>query len=207
MRNVYCNETYFNRSKPILNLIFYLVDYKLFVTTKERCQNRCTNKTYLTFTFLTVEESPLLGHPKSTILTILGIIILFVGLVIQARIYVMLKKQKRDGTVVVIDRIFKTYNIVNTLCQPLFIVYWIASFSLFPMVDYIGQPGCIVFSLWLQVFISIYCLVFPLTITVVRYVLVVHSSWAKKIGVNKLVNIIVALSIIIPGVIFIINFL
>ena len=168
--------------------------------------NRYMSETLLTFTFLSVEERPLLGHPKATVLTIIGIVILFIGLAIQTRIYVMLKKQKRDGTAVLIDRLFKTHNIVNILCQPAFMVYLIISFSLFPMVDYIGEPGCVFFSLLLQIFTSLYCLLFPLTIAVVRYALVIHSSWANKFGVNKLVNIIVTLSLIIPGVYFINTF-
>jgi hypothetical protein len=119
----------------------------------------------------------------------------------------MLQKQKSDGTVVVIDRLFRTHNIVNMLCQPMFLIYIIFSFSLFPMVDYIGQPGCIFFSLLIQIFTSLYCLIFPLTIAVVRYVLVIHSSWANRFGVNKLVNIILTLSLIIPGVYFMNNIL
>ena len=160
--------------------------------------NYSRSKDFLTFQFLAVEERPLLGPPKATILTVFGVLILFVGLVIQSKVHVMLKKQKRDGTPVAINRLFKTNNYVTSLCQPAYMIYWIISFSLFPMVDYIGEYGCIFFGLLLQNFISSYCLIFPLSVVIIRYILVVHSIRFNKFGINKLVNIILILSLIIP---------
>ncbi len=140
----------------------------------------------------------MLGPQKATILTVFGVIILFIGLAIQSRVHVMLKKSRRDGTVVAIDRLFKTNNYVICLCQPAYMIYWIISFSLFPMVDHIGEFGCIFFGLLLQTFISLYCLIFPLSIVILRYILVVHSIRVNKFGVNKIINIILILSLIIP---------
>jgi hypothetical protein len=160
--------------------------------------NYSNSKDILTFQFWTVEEQPLLGPPKSTVLSVFGVLILFVGLVIQSRVHLMLKKQKQEGAAVAIDRLFKTNNYVISLFQPAFMIYWIISFSLFPMVDYIGEYGCIFFSLLLQTFISSYCLIFPLSVVILRYILVVHSIRIKKFGINKLVNTILILSLVIP---------
>ena len=124
----------------------------------------------LTFSFLKVEERPLQEGSKAAILTFFLLIVLVVGLLIQARIFVMLHKQRSDGSVAAIDRLFKTHNYVNMVCQPGFIVYLIFSHYLYPMVDYVGLPGCVFFSHFLLVFTALYYLIFPLTIAVIRLV-------------------------------------
>jgi|LakMenEpi03Aug12_release.lakeMendotaPanAssembly.Ray.scaffolds.fasta_scaffold978142_1 hypothetical protein len=162
------------------------------------CKNSFINVTSLTFQFLNVEEKPLLDPFKATILTIIAFCILSVGILIQARIYVMLNKQKNEGTVASIDKLFKVHNIINMFCQPAFIVYLMFSFHFFPMVDYVGITGCVVLSHLLQVFFSLYSIIFPLTIAVVRYLFVVQSSWTKRFGISKLINTIVFLSLAVP---------
>jgi hypothetical protein len=162
------------------------------------CGSSFENETSLTFKFLTVEEQPLLGTEKASILTILAFCILSVGILLQARIYVMLNKQKSEGTVAAIDKLFKVHNIINMFCQPTFTVYLMFSFHLFPMVDYVGISGCVFLSHFLQVFFSIYCLIFPLTIAVVRYLFVVQSGWTKRYGMSELINTIVFLSLAVP---------
>lgn len=122
----------------------------------------------LTFRFLKVEERPLLEGFKPVILTLILLTILLIGLLIQARIFFMLRKQRSDGTVAAIDRLFKTHNYVNIFCQPAFIIYVIFSHYLYPMVDYVSLPGCVFFSHFLLVFSSLYYLIFPLTIAVIR---------------------------------------
>ena len=66
------------------------------------------------------------------------------------------------------------------------------------MVDYIGTAGCLIFSHFLQIFTTLYCLIFPLTIAILRYLFVVHAQRIKKFGIQKLVNIIACLSILVP---------
>ena len=164
----------------------------------ESYQSPFRNDTSLTFRFLIVEEQPLLGPLKASFLTVLGFLILSIGVLIQARIYVMLNKQKSDGTVVAIDRLFRAHNMVNMFCQPTFIVYLLFSFHLFPMVDYVGTAGCVFLSHFLQVFFALHSLLFPISIAVVRYLFVVHSNWTNRFGINRLVNTIVLLSLVIP---------
>jgi hypothetical protein len=168
------------------------------MTEKSHWESSYPNETAMTFQFLVVEEQPLLGTLKAFVLTVIAFCILLVGMLIQARIYVMLNKQKNEGTVAVIDKLFKTHNIINIFCQPTFIVYLMFSFHLFPMIDYVGITGCVFFSHFLQVFFSIYSLLFPLTIAVVRYLFVIQSSWTNRYGINKLINIIVILSLVVP---------
>jgi hypothetical protein len=164
----------------------------------EDCESSFENETSLTFKFLTAEEQPLLGTEKASILTIIAFCILSVGILLQARIYVILSKQKNEGTVAAIDKLFKVHNIVNMFCQPTFTVYLMFSFHFFPMVDYVGITGCAFLSHFLQVFFSIYCLIFPLTIAVVRYLFVVQSGWTKRYGMSELINTIVFLSLAVP---------
>jgi hypothetical protein len=156
------------------------------------------NASFLTFNFLSIEEKPLLPLSKAWALTLLGAFISTFGLLIQIRIYLMLQKQKKEGTVIVIDKLFKVHNLLNIFCYPLFIIYLVASYHLFPMVEYIGIFGCLFFSHFIQIFTTLYCLIFPLTIAILRFLFVVNSSWTKTFGVHKLVNIIVSCSILIP---------
>ena len=109
----------------------------------------------------------------------------------------MLQKQKRDGTAIVINKLFKVHNIINMLCYPAFLIYLVTSYYLFPMVDYIGVGGCVFFSHLLHSFTALYGLIFPLTIAIMRYLFVVHSSWTKNFGIHKLVNIIIYLPFLI----------
>ena len=132
-----------------------------------------TSSSVLTFRFLKVEEKPLMEVFKAATLTSFLVVILLIGLLIQSRIFYMLRKQGSDGSVIAIDRLFKAHNLVPMLSQPVLIIYLIFSHYLYPMVDYIGLPGCVIFSQFLNVFTALYYLVFPFTIAVVRLVV----SW------------------------------
>ena len=156
------------------------------------------NVSFLTVIFFNVEEKPLLPPMKALALTLLNIFVWMVGLFIQVRIFLMLQRQKRDGTVIVIDKLFKVHNMLNIFCYPAFLIYLVTSYHLFPMVDYIGVVGCLFFSHFLYIFIVLYCLIFPLTIAILRYLFVVQTSRTKKFGIQKIVNIIASLSILIP---------
>ena len=162
------------------------------------CEISHHNDSFLTFKFLLVEEQPLLAPFRASIITILAFSILSVGILIQARIYVMLNKQKSEGTVVCIDRLFKVHNIINIFCQPPFLVYLMLSFNFFPMVDYVGIAGCVFLSHFLQIYFGLFYLIFPLSIAVVRYLFVVQTSWTNRFGINKLINTVIILSLVVP---------
>ena len=117
---------------------------------------------------------------KAATLTSFLVVILLIGLLIQSRIFYMLRKQGSDGSVIAIDRLFKAHNLVLMLSQPVLIIYLIFSHYLYPMVDYIGLPGCVIFSQFLNVFTALYYLVFPFTIAVVRLVV----SWLLLLCFN-----------------------
>ena len=59
--------------------------------------------------------------------------------------------------------------------------------------------GCVLLIQLLMPFSGIYCLLFPLFIAFLRYCLVVHSNWTKSIGINRLVTIIIFLSVVVPS--------
>ena len=129
-----------------------------------------TSESFLTFTFTNVEEKPLMEGYKAGILTFFLLSILLIGVLIQTRIFIMLRKQGSDGSVIAIDRLFKAHNYINMTCLPALIIYLIFSHYLYPMEDYVGLPGCIFFSHFLNVFSVFYFLIFPLTIAIVRFV-------------------------------------
>ena len=54
------------------------------------------------------------------------------------------------------------------------------------------------FSKQNSVFINMYCLIFPVSIAILRFLFVVKSQWTKSFGIERLVNIIIGLSIFIP---------
>ncbi len=58
--------------------------------------------------------------------------------------------------------------------------------------------GCILLIQLLMPFSGIYCLLFPLSIALLRYCLVVHGNWTKSIGINRFVTIIIFLSVVVP---------
>ena len=159
---------------------------------------RKENETDLTFEFLLTEEVPLMSHIKAILCTSISMVMMVIGFFIQIRIFVMLNRQKTSGTVIVIDRLFKVHNVINLVCQPLILIYNMASYNIFPMVDYVGIYGCIFLSHFLHRFLTIFCLCFPLVIATIRYLFVVQSWWTKSFGIKKLANIMMAVSIIIP---------
>ena len=69
---------------------------------------------------------------------------------------------------------------------------------IFPMADYLGETGCFLIALYLAAFISMYTNYLPLEIALVRYLFVVRQNWIKRLGVNRVVNTILILSIILP---------
>jgi hypothetical protein len=62
------------------------------------------------------------------------------------------------------------------------------------MIDYVGVSGCIFLPHMLQIFTSIYSLLFPLTVALLRFMFIVCNNWTKWYGTNKLVNTILLLS-------------
>ena len=76
--------------------------------------------------------------------------------------------------------------------------YVIARAFFFPMVNYIGIFGCGVFMLFLDYFIRLHSLFLPLAIAIMRYIFVVQSQWLKAKGVNRVVDVLLVLCILIP---------
>ena len=56
--------------------------------------------------FLNVEEEPLLNTLQTTVLTSIGITVLFVGVVVQRKTYNILKKKRQNGANAAIDKIY-----------------------------------------------------------------------------------------------------
>ena len=66
------------------------------------------------------------------------------------------------------------------------------------MSDYIGTLGCVALPQFIDVYIRMYSSCFPLHITILRYIIVVHCQWTKMRGMNNLVNSVILISIFGP---------
>ena len=51
---------------------------------------------------------------------------------------------------------------------------------------------------FLDVYIRVYSLYFPLSIALLRYIFVVHHGWAKSVGIKRVAYGSIALSLFIP---------
>ncbi len=74
------------------------------------------------FQFILVEETPLMKNLHSWIIVSLAFIILIIGLLINARIYFILSKHKRDAA---IDRLFLSNTIFSLMSHPQILAYYI----------------------------------------------------------------------------------
>ena len=161
--------------------------------------NNPGNVTTLTFYFKIVEEEPLLGTLKVSILLTIAIFILTFGLLIQVKICFLLNKKESEGTNVAIDKIYRVNNAMNLICQTPYIIYLIVSFFVYPMSDIIGIYGCLILPHFLQIYTIFYCLLFPMSIALTRYIFVLQSQWVNKFGIIKLINVIICTLIIAPA--------
>jgi hypothetical protein len=66
------------------------------------------------------------------------------------------------------------------------------------MSDYIGQIGCLVILQIIDVSVRSYSIVFPFSVALLRYLLVVKHEWVNSVGIKKVVNMIIVSSIILP---------
>ena len=107
----------------------------------------------------------------------------------------ILSKKRNEAA---IDKLFLSNTILNLICQPSILLYYIASHLLFPMSDYIGTWGCVLTIHLLDVFLRFYGFCFPVAIPLVRYLFVVQHSWVKCKGMKTIVNRIIGLSVLVP---------
>ena len=103
--------------------------------------------------FTRVDDEPLLPQLEASIVSVTSLVSLLLGVVVQTRIYLMLSKKKKANTSAAIDQLYLAHNIVSGMCHPPLFVYFAAKPFLFPMSDYIGQPGCIFIMLFMDSFI------------------------------------------------------
>ena len=124
----------------------------------------------------------------------LALVILCIGVPIHLRIFRILSNKNNEKA---IDKLFLTNTILNLICQPLVLAYYFASHLIFPMSDYIGTWGCLFSIHLLDVFVRFYGFCFPVSIALVRYLFVVQHSWVKYVGMKRVMNCVIALTIII----------
>ena len=144
---------------------------------------------------LTVVSKPLMKENQVVAVSTLAILILFAGLLINSRIYKILLRRKNTAA---IDKIFMTSTISSLLFQPLILAYYVASYFVYPMSNYIGTIGCLATVHLLDVYVRFYNFCYPVSIALVRYLFVVKHIWVKSKGMHSVVNSTIALSFIIP---------
>ena len=154
------------------------------------------NNSYDTLNFFHVEDKPLFEKHQAILLAVVASFILIIGVLVQARISTML--HRRSDHFAAIDRLFLANNTVSFISHQPLLLYFISNFFLFPMSDYIGLIGCTFIMHFLDVYIRVYSLYFPLSIALLRYIFVVHHGWARSVGIKRVVYQSIAISLLIP---------
>ena len=131
--------------------------------------------------FSTIEDKPVLDGHKHAILSIVCLVILFVGLLVNCRIYSILAKRSKAAA---IDRLLKSNNILSLFSNPLILSYYIASNIVSPVSDYIGVTGCLLTVHLLDVFTRFYNFTFPIAVAILRYLFVVEHMKVKASGMS-----------------------
>jgi hypothetical protein len=136
-----------------------------------------------TIQFIKVEDKPLLEEPEAIILAVLGLVILMVGVIVQTRIWTKLSQTSDQSSA--IKSLFLSHIAVSLSCYPPVIIYFILSFFLFPMSDYIGFYGCIFLVQFLDVFIRLLSVLLPLAVVLLRYLFIVKHTWVRSVGITR----------------------
>ena len=131
--------------------------------------------------FSTIEDKPVLDGHKHAILSIVSLVILFIGLLVNCRIYNILAKRSKAAAM---DRLLKSNNILSLFCHPLILSYYIASNIVSPVSDYIGVTGCLLTVHLLDVFTRFYNFTFPIAVAILRYLFVVEHMKVKASGMS-----------------------
>ena len=109
----------------------------------------------------------------------------------------VLKLRKSDKSAA-IDSLFLANNTISIMSHPPLMLYFIANQFLFPMSNYIGIVGCVFLMHFLDVYIRVCSLYFPLTVALLRYLLVVQHKWVKSVGLHQVVLGSIVFSLVIP---------
>jgi len=133
--------------------------------------------------FLKVEDKPLLEESGGITLAVLGIVILMIGVIVQTRIRTKLSQTSEQSSA--IKSLFLSHIAVSLSCYPPVIIYFILSFFLFPMSDYIGFYGCIFLVQFLDVFIRLLSVLLPLAVVLLRYLFIVKHTWVRSVGITR----------------------
>jgi hypothetical protein len=133
--------------------------------------------------FLNVEETPLIKRSQGFILAAFSLWILIVGIVVQRRIWTKLTNTSDQFSA--IKSLFLSYIAVSMTCYPPILIYFILNFFLSPMSDYIGVYGCLFVVHFLDVFIRLFSLLFPVAVVLLRYFFVVQNTWVRSVGITR----------------------
>jgi hypothetical protein len=145
--------------------------------------------------FTSIEDEPLMNKKPALTITILSLIFLLVGVLLNGRIFKLLYRRKNG---VIIDRLFMSNTIISGLGHSIVLLYYSSTYLVYPMSDFIGTFGCLMIIHFLDVFMRFYNFCFPVAIATVRYLFVVQNLWVRAKGMTKIVNAVITLSIIIP---------
>ena len=99
-----------------------------------------------------------------------------------------------------VTQLFMSNTMLSLIFHPCVLIYYIASNLLFPMSNYIGSFGCLVNSHFLDVFVRFYNFCFPASIAFLRYLFVLEYYWVKSVGLRRVVNCVIVMTVIVPFV-------
>jgi len=145
--------------------------------------------------FCHVEDEPLMNKKQSETIVTLSLTFLFIGIVINSRIFMLLSRRKNG---IIIDKLFISNTILSGLVHSIVLANYVGSHLFYPMSDYIGNIGCLTIVHFLDVFIRFYDFCFPVAIASIRYIFVVQNLWVRTQGMKRIVNAVIFFSISVP---------
>ena len=127
--------------------------------------------------------------------------VVILGIIIHKTLYTNIKDQEHREKVKVVQRIIKTYSIVQCIGWP---VYFIVSSILFinnPILDYIDSswlPYLLHFNKFFSALLRDYVSFNSFIIAVCRYLFIVFDTSSENIGIVKLRSIFITSSVGVP---------
>lgn len=110
-------------------------------------------KDFYQFYFTKIEDTPLNHFAQRMSVASVALVSLLLGLLVHTKIFFMLKNRKKSNSSRAIDRLFFAHLLYSFVFHPPLFVYYISRNFFYPMSDYIGEIGCAIILLSLDIFI------------------------------------------------------
>lgn len=143
---------------------------------------------------LDVEYLPFLSLPLNVLVMSLMMNNLVLGSYIAIRIFEI----SRSSKTTILNSMALVNNSINVLVIPLSILLHFISLYLSPLSDLIGQSGCIIFFNFALPFTFAFNQFFSVFVVTIRYLCIIREDLLARIGVQRLTNTVVVISVLVP---------